>query len=122
MESVRLALEPVMRGRTIAGVELRRPDLRTPFPPRFQTRLRGRVVLAVKRRAKYLLVQVSSGDTLLMHLGMSGWFHVEGARHPAAGETRLLAHDHVLFHLDDGMSVIFNDPRRFGLAQLGGQF
>lgn len=118
VESVRLALEPAMRGRTIVDVELRRPDLRTRFPPRFRTRLRGRVVLAVKRRAKYLLVQVSSGDTLLMHLGMSGWFYVEGMGHPASGETRLLAHDHVLFHLDDGRSVIFNDPRRFGFMDL----
>lgn len=107
-----------MRGRTIADVDLRRPDLRTPFPHRFRGRLRGCVVLAVKRRAKYLLVQVSSGETLLMHLGMSGWFYVEGQDHPASRDTRLVAHDHVLFHLDDGVSVIFNDPRRFGFMDL----
>lgn len=118
VESVRLAIEPVMRGRTITDVELRRPDLRTPFPRYFRSRLRGRVVLAVKRRAKYLLVQVSSGDTLLMHLGMSGWFHVEGQGRPLSRDARLVAHDHVLFHLDDGARVIFNDPRRFGFMDL----
>ncbi len=121
VESVRLALEPAMRGRTIVDVELRRPDLRTAFPPRFRTRLRRRVVLAVKRRAKYLLAQVSSGETLLMHLGMSGWFYVEGQGRPAADDIRLVAHDHVLFHLDDGVSVIFNDPRRFGFMDLLGE-
>ena len=118
VESVRLTLQPAMRGRTITDVELRRPDLRTAFPPRFRTRLRRRVVLAVKRRAKYLLVQVSSGDTLLMHLGMSGWFYVEGPGHPPSRDARLVAHDHVVFHLDDGVSVVFNDPRRFGFMDL----
>lgn len=107
-----------MRGRIIRDVELRRPDLRTAFPRGFRRRLRDQTVLAVKRRGKYLLVQVSSGETLLMHLGMSGWFYV---RHGSAGDSaadRLLIHDHVLFHLDDGGTVIFNDPRRFGFMDL----
>jgi formamidopyrimidine-DNA glycosylase len=109
-----------MSGATILDVELRRPDLRTPFPRRFRHRLRGTVVLAVKRRAKYLLVQVSSGDTLLMHLGMSGSFHVDADAPAPAGETRLTTHDHVVFHLDTGAAVIFNDPRRFGFMDLLG--
>jgi formamidopyrimidine-DNA glycosylase len=118
VESVRLMLEPVMRGRTITQVDLRRPDLRSPFPRGFRSRLARRTVLAVKRRAKYLLVQMSSGDTLVMHLGMSGWFYLEGPRRPASADGRLVAHDHVLFHLDDETSVIFNDPRRFGFMDL----
>jgi formamidopyrimidine-DNA glycosylase len=118
VEAVRRQLEPVMSGTTILDVELRRPDLRTPFPPRFCQRLRGAAVLAVKRRAKYLLVQVSSGDTLLMHLGMSGSFHVDADAPAPAGNSRLTAHDHVIFHLDSGAVVIFNDPRRFGFMDL----
>ena len=108
----------MLTGATIRDVELRRPDLRTPFPRRFRQRLQGAAVLAVKRRAKYLLVQVSSGDTLLMHLGMSGSFHVDAQAPASAGERRLAAHDHVVFHLDTGASVIFNDPRRFGFMDL----
>ena len=107
-----------MSGATILDVELRRPDLRTPFPRRFRQRLQGTTIIAVKRRAKYLLVQVSSGDTLLMHLGMSGSFHVDAQAPAPAGERRLTAHDHVVFHLDTGAAVIFNDPRRFGFMDL----
>jgi formamidopyrimidine-DNA glycosylase len=118
VESVRLMLEPVMRGRAMVQVDLRRPDLRSPFPRGFRSRLQRRTVLAVKRRAKYLLVQMSSGDTLVMHLGMSGWFYVEGPGRPAPDDGRLVAHDHVIFHLDDDTSVIFNDPRRFGFMDL----
>jgi formamidopyrimidine-DNA glycosylase len=121
VEAVRRRLEPVMRGAAIARVLLRRQDLRRPFPPRFAARIEGYRIRAVERRGKYLLVRLSSGDTLLMHLGMSGSFRVvpspgRGARNRDA----LIAgrHDHVVFELSNGATVVFNDPRRFGLMDV----
>ena len=104
-----------MEGARFVRVVLNRPDLRTPFPPQFAQRLRGRTVVRLERRAKYLIATLSSGDTLVMHLGMSGSFHVAGR-----GEQRAVAdpHDHVLFHMSSGARVTFNDPRRFGFMDL----
>lgn len=120
VESVRRQLEPVLAKVQIADVELRRPDLRMPFPRGFRDRLRGQTVLALSRRAKYLLAELSSNDTLLMHLGMSGSFHVVipvGAENERP-DSRPDPHDHVAFHLASGTVVIFNDPRRFGFMDL----
>ncbi len=105
-----------MRDARIERVILRRPDLRTRFPKRFAARLEGQTVLAVERRAKYLVVPVSSGETLIMHLGMSGSFNLASATgdHPAEPDR----HDHVVFDLASGASVVFNDPRRFGFMDL----
>jgi len=111
VESTRRDLEPVMKGARFVEVVLRRPDLRVPFPRRFAARLKGQTVARLDRRAKYLLATLSSGDTLLMHLGMSGSFHVDG---PARAER----HDHVVFHMSSGATVTFNDPRRFGVMDL----
>lgn len=96
-------------------VIVNRPNLRIPFPNRFADRLRGTTVNAVVRRGKYLVVSLSSGETLIMHLGMSGWFHVA-----AIGDrTREAdAHDHVVFVMSSGQRVVFNDPRRFGFMDL----
>ena len=105
----------------IDSVDLRRPDLRRPFPRHFVDRLTGTTVLALERRAKYLVATLSSGETLLMHLGMSGWFRVIGEKpgKPGSRNTpRPQAHDHVVFHMSSGHAVIFNDPRRFGLMEL----
>ena len=117
VEIVRRQLDPVLTGARITAVEARRPDLRIPFPPRFRGRLRGQTVAQLARRAKYLLAELSSGETLLMHLGMSGSFRVEPTRRigpePPAGR-----HDHVVFDLDSGARVVFNDPRRFGFMDL----
>lgn len=115
VEAERRRLEPAMRGASIARVLLRRKDLRRPFPPGFASRIEGRRVRAVERRGKYLLVRLSSGDTLLMHLGMSGSFHIARAksRREAPGK-----HDHVIFELSNGAVVTFNDPRRFGVMDL----
>jgi formamidopyrimidine-DNA glycosylase len=110
VEIVRRELSPVMAGARIVKVELRRPDLRAPFPRRFRSRLEGQTVVRLNRRAKYLLAELSSGDTLVMHLGMSGSFRIEAG---APGR-----HDHVVFHLSSGATVIFNDPRRFGVMDL----
>jgi formamidopyrimidine-DNA glycosylase len=112
VEAVRRQLEPVMVGARIARVELRRPDLRAPFPRRFAPRLAGATTLELTRRAKYLLAALSSGDSLLMHLGMSGSFRVD-----TDGSDRD-AHDHVVFHLASNTDVVFNDPRRFGFMDL----
>ncbi len=124
VETVRRGLQPAMEGARILKVEARRPDLRFPFPPDFTERLDGRVITSLARRAKYLLADLDSGDVLLMHLGMSGSFRVvsdeaatvPGAFHHPRNEER--AHDHVVFHMSSGASVIYNDPRRFGFMKL----
>jgi formamidopyrimidine-DNA glycosylase len=102
---------PAMEGARFVRVLLRRGDLRTAFPRHFAARLKGRTVLRLDRRAQYLLAALSSGETLLMHLGMSGSFRVERTVHSAR-------HDHVVFHMSSGFIVTFNDPRRFGLMNL----
>ena len=106
-----------MTGARIVDVDARRPDLRLPFPPRFRGRLRGQTVAALTRRAKYLLAELSSGETLLMHLGMSGSFRVEPSGGPGT-DRAADRHDHVVFDLDSGARVLFNDPRRFGFMDL----
>jgi formamidopyrimidine-DNA glycosylase len=107
-------LAPAMTRKRFLRVDVRRPDLRAPFPRRFAERLTNTTALAVQRRAKYLLVPLSSGETLLMHLGMSGWFEV-GRR---GGSLDAGKHDHVVFHMSSGAIVTFNDPRRFGFMDL----
>lgn len=113
VEYVRRRLQPAMAGARFVRVTTRRPDLRYPFPKDFARVLEGQRVRAVLRRAKYLLVELESGDRLLMHLGMSGSFQV-ASRMP----RDLDKHDHVLFEMSSGKTVIFNDPRRFGFMTL----
>jgi formamidopyrimidine-DNA glycosylase len=123
VETVRRGLAPVMEGATIKVVEARRGDLRLPFPSHFAARLRGRRIDKLERRAKYLLAFLDDGEVLLMHLGMSGSFRVKQGKegkpgrfhHPRSTDT---AHDHVIFHLASGVTVTFNDPRRFGIMLL----
>src|SRR6478735_5140992 len=111
-------LEPAMRGAKFRRVIVNRPILRIPFPERFVERLRGQTVTSVSRRGKYLVVELSSGETLIMHLGMSGWFHVS----PIGDRSRETdPHDHVVFVMSSGKSVLFNDPRRFGFMDLSGR-
>jgi len=112
-----------MAGARFDRVQLNRRDLRKPFPSGFARRLRGTRVRALTRRGKYLLGELSSGDTLIMHLGMSGWFRVEKttalATRPRDRDTDLdNRHDHVVFTMSSGMTVTFNDPRRFGIMDL----
>jgi formamidopyrimidine-DNA glycosylase len=124
VETVRLGLAPVFTSSAIARVELRRGDLRFPFPPRFAERLKGRRAEALRRRAKYLVAELDGGEALVMHLGMSGSFRIEkdaaahtpGAFHIVRSGAR--AHDHVVFHFANGARVIYNDPRRFGFMLL----
>lgn len=104
-----------MRGAKFIRVILNRPDLRMPFPERFVARLRGKSVDAVDRRGKYLTLRLSSGETLIMHLGMTGWFAVA----PTGDRSRDAdPHDHVVFIMSSGQRVVFNDPRRFGFMDL----
>ena len=127
VETVRRGLEAAMDGEHITCVEVRRPDLRWPLAKDFAQRLKGKRVIGVGRRAKYLLVDLSSGDVLIMHLGMSGSFHVFLGKDKQPDKhlgryyherSKHLAHDHVVFHLASGASVMFNDPRRFGSMKL----
>jgi formamidopyrimidine-DNA glycosylase len=120
VEAVRRRLEPAMRGARIIHVLLRRKNLRRPFPPAFASRLEGRRIRSVDRRGKYLLVALDSGDTVLMHLGMSGSFRISrrSKRRTPTTETTGDRHDHVVFTLSNGVTVTFNDPRRFGVMDV----
>jgi formamidopyrimidine-DNA glycosylase len=125
VETVRRGLEPAMLGARIVKVEQRRPDLRFPLPEKFPARLTGRTIVGLGRRAKYLLVDLDDGMTLIMHLGMSGSFRVESktAAPEIPGDFHhersvAEAHDHVVFHLSTGFTITYNDPRRFGFMDL----
>ncbi len=124
VETVRRGLAPSLEGQVIARAELRRPDLRWPFPPGMADRLTGARILQLRRRSKYLLADLDRAETLIVHLGMSGRMLLSGA----AGVLRpgqfhhdlpaLQVHDHVILHMASGARVIFNDPRRFGAMDL----
>ena len=123
VETVRRGLEPAMVGARIQKVEMRRKDIRFPFPLGFRGRLTGRRIAAVARRGKYLLFQLDGGETLIAHLGMSGSFRVEAAETTTPGafhheRSKDPKHDHVVLHLDNGRIVTYNDPRRFGFMDL----
>jgi formamidopyrimidine-DNA glycosylase len=121
VETVRRGLAPALVGARLIHVEMRRGDLRFAFPENFVERLCGRRVEALKRRAKYLLAELDSGETLVMHLGMSGSFRLEGEDAPGAfhfERSKTPAHDHVVFTCDGGARIVYNDPRRFGYMTL----
>ena len=120
VETVCRGLEPVMTGHVIARADIRRPDLRWPFPDRMAERLTGKRVERLRRRSKYILVDLDSGETLIIHLGMSGRMLISGQMlgefhhdHPVPEK-----HDHVVFDMDSGARVTFNDARRFGAMDL----
>lgn len=120
VETVRRGLAPVMEGVQIARADVNRPDLRWPFPEGMADRLTGKTVLRLRRRSKYILADLDSGETLLIHLGMSGRMTISGHTvggfhhpHPAAAK-----HDHVVFHMANDARITFNDARRFGAMDL----
>lgn len=120
VETVRAGLAPVMEGARIELASVNRPDLRWPFPERMAERLTGKRVLRLRRRSKYILADLDSEETLLIHLGMSGRMLVSGDAlgrfvhdHPAPEK-----HDHVVLDMEGGARVTFNDPRRFGAMDL----
>lgn len=110
VETTVRGLATVLEGRRIASIELRRDDLRRPFPPDLRQRLTGARVTALGRRAKYGLIETDRGDTMVFHLGMSGSWRVDPK------ETGI--HDHVLIDTDEGRRLSLNDPRRFGSIDL----
>ncbi len=110
VETVRRGLQPVLEGRRIAQALVRRDGLRWPFPDRMAERLTGAMVTGLNRRAKYLLVALDTGETLIIHLGMSGRMLVSDAE---PGK-----HDHVVLEIEGGARVTFNDARRFGMMDL----
>ncbi len=124
VETVRRGLEPAMEGARFTKVDVHRGDLRWPLQKDFAQRLEGKTVTGMSRRAKYLLTDLSSGDVLVMHLGMSGSFHVfrdDGDK--TVGQyyrerSKHVAHDHVVFHMSSDAIVTFNDPRRFGSMKI----
>ena len=111
VETVRRGLQPVLEGHILADVVQRRPDLRFPLPARLPERLRGRRVARIGRRAKFLLFELDDGEVLILHLGMSGRLTVHRDSIGPPGP-----HDHLEFATDDGVTVRFNDARRFGMA------
>ncbi|WP_417474633.1 bifunctional DNA-formamidopyrimidine glycosylase/DNA-(apurinic or apyrimidinic site) lyase [Leisingera sp.] len=120
VETVKRGLAPAMEGAVIARAAVNRPDLRWPFPERMAERLAGARVNQLRRRSKYILADLDSGETLLIHLGMSGRMTVSGDPlgqfahdHPQAEK-----HDHVVLDMDNGARITFNDPRRFGAMDL----
>jgi len=121
VETVRRGLAPAMEGERFDKVEVRRGDLRWPLPRGFAQKLHGKLVEGLGRRAKYLLADLSSGDVLLMHLGMSGSFRVGKNSTPGTyyhERSKSIVHDHIVFHMSNGTTVTFNDPRRFGSMKL----
>jgi len=129
VETVRRGLLPALVGARLERVEARRPDLRFPLPEGFVQRLSGAVVTDLTRRAKYLLAPLDRGDTLIMHLGMTGRFDVEGADKQARPPSRELGvfhyapprdpkHAHIVFETDRGCRITYSDPRRFGFMDL----
>ncbi|WP_227269121.1 bifunctional DNA-formamidopyrimidine glycosylase/DNA-(apurinic or apyrimidinic site) lyase [Roseobacter weihaiensis] len=129
VETVRRGLAPAMEGVVIAQADVNRPDLRWPFPANMAARLTGKKVERLRRRSKYILADLDSDETLLIHLGMSGRMLISGDPsnprlaehmpgqfvhdHPPAQK-----HDHVVFHMANGARITFNDPRRFGAMDL----
>ena len=125
VETVLQGLRPVMEGKRFARVRLNRPDLRFPFPHHFRERLEGVRIDRMSRRAKFLQFELESGEIMFAHLGMSGRFTIQdGPRGPSDTASYVHEnpldpkHDHVVWEMEGGGSVTFNDPRRFGFMEL----
>ena len=128
VETVRLGLAAALQGHTLARVQVNRPDLRVAFPENFALRLKGRRVAQLRRRAKYLLFDLNGGETLVIHLGMSGRMTIHGAKaqvkpgrfHNSVAQdgSGMGKHDHVVFETEENTRIVFTDHRRFGLMAL----
>lgn len=126
VETVRMGLAPLLEGGTFRRVTTRRADLRFPFPERFAERLAGARVLRLERRAKYLIAHLSTDEALVMHLGMTGRFHIQA---PGEAKPHLIGdyeystgaapkHEHAVFEMLGGGRITYADPRRFGYMLL----
>ena len=118
VETVRAGLQARISGRVLSRVDLRRKDLRIPFPPRFRERLEGQRLESVGRRGKYLVLRFDGGPALIAHLGMSGRMIVREGGDPPPNSPGSDPHEHVLLQFTGGVSVAYRDPRRFGLMTL----
>lgn len=117
VETVMRGLLPVLKGQQIEGVQLRRKDLRIPFPKGLKQSLEGQKILHLSRRAKYILIQLQDNNILVIHLGMSGRVSII----PPEQDYDFQKHDHFIMNLTNGARIIYNDPRRFGMIFLVGQ-
>ncbi len=120
VETVRRGLEPVMAGQVMTKVEVRRDGLRWPFPDNMAGRLQGQKVLRLRRRSKYLLLDLGSDETLIIHLGMSGRMLIDRAAQGnfALAQPAYEKHDHVVLIMESGVVIAFNDARRFGAMDI----
>ena len=132
VETVRSGLEKAWIGRTITKVILRRPNLRYPFPEDFEKQLVGQKIIAIRRRAKYLLIDTDGGLVFLSHLGMSGKYTIFDAQKVSQYDLSIPdsksafggvsgfdgRHDHMEIRFDDGSVSVYTDPRRFGIVKL----
>lgn len=112
VETTCRGLAAVLEGRRLINVEVRRPNMRIPFPKGLAKTLTGRTINVIRRRAKYICLHLDDDHVALAHLGMSGRMAIT---EPSTAPGK---HDHVVFDTDDGVRVLFNDPRRFGLLTL----
>ena len=120
VETVLRGISPILEGNQIDYAQVNRPDLRRPFPNNLAKRLKNRKINFLHRRSKYILIDLSGGETLIMHLGMSGRImisqKVAGTFHHNTNHSQ--KHDHFVLHLKDNHQLTFNDPRRFGVIDL----
>lgn len=120
VETVLRGISPILEGNQIDYAQVNRPDLRRPFPNNLAKRLKDRKINFLHRRSKYILIDLSGGETLIMHLGMSGRIiisqKVAGTFHHNTNHSQ--KHDHFVLHLKDNHQLTFNDPRRFGVIDL----
>ena len=120
VETVLRGISPILEGNQIDYAQVNRPDLRRPFPNNLAKRLKNRKINFLHRRSKYILIDLSGGETLIMHLGMSGRImisqKVAGTFHHNTNHSQ--KHDHFVLHLKDNHQLTFNDPRRFGIIDL----
>ena len=120
VETVRRGLSPVMEGQKVLALQVNRPDLRFPFPAEFAARVAGARITRLGRYAKFLTADLATGETVVMHLGMSGRFRIDGGavgefHHETKDDPK---HDHVVFRMEGGVTVTYNDPRRFGFMEM----
>lgn len=113
VETVRTGLEKSLKGKVIKKTTLRRKNLRIPFPKNLSKNLEGRRIINIRRRAKYLIIELDNENALIMHLGMSGKILVKNSK-----PENLNKHDHVIIEFNGGKTLIYNDARRFGLVTL----
>ena len=120
VETIMRGISPFLEGATIKRIKLNRADLRWPFPENFTSRLKEAKVLNLRRRSKYILIDLNTGETLLIHLGMSGKILVSDSKigNYFYESSKGFCHDHVIFELNDGTKLTYNDPRRFGAMDL----